>query len=173
MAARAARGTFSSCESFIANLAFPFRGRREPGHPTVDTAVSALRLGAADHVTKPFVLDDLLLKVRRTIEFCAQKRELRWYRQQLQAEYDYSNLIGKSAAMRELYDLTRRAAGTDSPVLITGRERNRQRTRGPGHSSSSKSSPVVVRPPGSRHSCCGTPPEHHRQTRCRISHRTA
>ena len=90
------------------------------GHPSVDTAVSALRLGAADYVTKPIVLEDLLHKVRRMIEFHAQTRELRWYRRQVAREHDFSNIIGRSDAMKQVFDLIQRVAATDSPVLITG-----------------------------------------------------
>ncbi len=90
------------------------------GHPTVDSAVSALRLGAADYVTKPLVLEDLLHKVRHMIEFRAQRMELRWYRQQLARDYDFGNIVARSDAMRKVFDLIKRVAGSDSPVLLCG-----------------------------------------------------
>ncbi len=89
-------------------------------HPSVDTVVAALRLGAVDYVTKPLILEELLQKIRRLIEFRAQQMEIQWYRHQLQAEYDFSNIIGKSPRMKEVYRLVERVAATDSPVLITG-----------------------------------------------------
>ncbi len=89
-------------------------------HPSVDTVVAALRLGAVDYVTKPFILEELLQKIRRLIEFRAQQMEIQWYRHQLQAEYDFANIVGKSARMKEVYRLVERVAATDSPVLITG-----------------------------------------------------
>ena len=89
-------------------------------HPSVETVVSALRLGAVDYVTKPLILEELLQKIRRLIEFRAQQMEIQWYRQQLHAEYDFSNIIGKSQRMKEVFDLVERVAATDSPVLITG-----------------------------------------------------
>ena len=89
-------------------------------HPSVDTVVSALRLGAVDYVTKPLVLEELLQKILRLIEFRAQQMEIQWYRHQLQAEYDFSNIIGKSPRMKEVFRLLERVAETDSPVLITG-----------------------------------------------------
>ena len=89
-------------------------------HPSIDTVVSALRLGAVDYVTKPLILEELLQKIRRMIEFRAQQLEIQWYRHQLQAEYDFANIVGKSARMKEVYHLVERVAATDSPVLITG-----------------------------------------------------
>ncbi len=89
-------------------------------HPSVDTVVSALRLGAIDYVTKPLILEDLLQKIRRSIEFRAQQMEIRWYRQQLQIEYGFSNIIGKSQAMKDVFTLVQRVASTESPVLVTG-----------------------------------------------------
>ena len=89
-------------------------------HPSVDTVVAALRLGAVDYVTKPLILEELLQKIRRLIEFRAQQMEIQWYRHQLQTEYDFANIVGKSARMKEVYRLVERVAATDSPVLITG-----------------------------------------------------
>ncbi len=89
-------------------------------HPSVDTVVSALRLGAVDYVTKPLILEELLLKIRRLIEFRAQQMEIQWYRHQLQTAYDFSHMIGKSARMKEIYSLVERVAVTDTPVLIMG-----------------------------------------------------
>ncbi len=89
-------------------------------HPSVETVVFALRLGAVDYVTKPLILEDLLQKIHRMIEFRAQQMEIRWYRHQLQAEYDFANIVGKSKPMKDVYHLVERVAATDSPVLVTG-----------------------------------------------------
>jgi len=89
-------------------------------HPSVETVVSALRLGAIDYVTKPLILEELLQKVRLSIQFRAQQMEIRWYRQQLQLEYDFSNIVGKSEAMKNVFGIVERVASVDSPVLITG-----------------------------------------------------
>lgn len=96
-------------------------------HPSVETAVSAMRLGASDYVLKPLVLEDLLLKVRRMLEFRSQQLELRWRRQHVQTKYDYSNIVGESQGMKEVYRLIERVAVASSPVLIasesgTGKE---------------------------------------------------
>ncbi len=89
-------------------------------HPSVDTAVSAMRLGVIDYVTKPLVLQDLLRKVQHLIEFKEQQRELRWYRQQAQATYDLSNIVGRSKPMQEVFSVVEKVADNSTPVLITG-----------------------------------------------------
>ena len=89
-------------------------------HPSVDTAVSAMRIGVIDYVIKPLVLQDLLRKVRHLIEFKEQQRELRWYRQQAQANHDVSNIVGRSKPMREVFSMLKKVAENRTPVLITG-----------------------------------------------------
>lgn len=89
-------------------------------HPSIDTVVSALRMGALDYMTKPLILEDLLRKVRHLLEFRDQQLELRWHRRQLQAEYGSANLIGQSAALRQVRHLIGRVAPSPSAVLVTG-----------------------------------------------------
>jgi two-component system response regulator PilR (NtrC family) len=89
-------------------------------HGSVDTAVEALRAGASDYILKPVLFDDLLAKVQRLLEY----RQLAWQAQQLRHEveggYDFEQLVGKSALMREVFHLLRKVAPTGSTVLITG-----------------------------------------------------
>lgn len=89
-------------------------------HATVETAVEAIRRGAQDYLLKPIIFDDLLHK----IDHLLQHRQLAWenqiLRSQVDQQWDFDNLIGRSAAMREVMDLVRRVAPTPSTVLITG-----------------------------------------------------
>jgi two-component system response regulator PilR (NtrC family) len=89
-------------------------------HGSVDTAVEALRGGATDYVLKPVVFDDLLAKVERLLEH----RQLVWQaqtlRREVEARYDFEGLVGQSPAMREVFDLVRKVAPTQSTVLLTG-----------------------------------------------------
>jgi two-component system response regulator PilR (NtrC family) len=89
-------------------------------HGTVETAVEALRSGAADYILKPVVFDDLLTKVARLTEH----RQLAWQAQMLRrevdAQYDVQGLVGTSAVMREVLALVRKVAPTQTTVLITG-----------------------------------------------------
>ena len=89
-------------------------------HATVESAVEALHLGAQDYLIKPFLIDDVLHK----IAFLLRHRQLAWenqlLRRQLESQWDYENMVGKSAAMREVMNLVRRVAPTPATVLITG-----------------------------------------------------
>jgi len=88
-------------------------------HASLETAVEALRAGAADYVLKPVLFDDLLAKVGRILEH----RELVWQTQMLRRELEQHvdlDLVGKSPAMREVQKLLGKVAPTGSTVLITG-----------------------------------------------------
>jgi two-component system response regulator PilR (NtrC family) len=89
-------------------------------HGSVESAVEALRAGAADYILKPVVFDDVLAKVARVLEH----RQLAWQtqmlRREVEREFDFDHLVGKSAAMREVFHLSRKVAPTQTTVLITG-----------------------------------------------------
>jgi len=91
------------------------------GYPSVESAVEAMKLGAADFLPKPFTPDVLRLTVRRTLRGARMARENLLLRSQLEEGRggDYE-LIGQSDAMRQIHDLVLRVAPTDSTVLITG-----------------------------------------------------
>ena len=87
---------------------------------TVESAVAALKEGAFDYLTKPVKPEDLANKVRQAI---AQRRmaiEIASLHAQLNDRYGFENLIGKSPAMRALFEKIHLVADTKSTVLITG-----------------------------------------------------
>jgi DNA-binding NtrC family response regulator len=87
---------------------------------SVDSAVAALRKGAYDYITKPFVNEDLIHTVRNAIrnkELFAENRALR---RELNRRINRSDIIGSSDAMREVFDLVQKVAATDAAVLIQG-----------------------------------------------------
>jgi len=89
-------------------------------HGSVETAVEALRMGAADYILKPIIFDDVLAKVARLLEH----RELTWQAQMLRREvdqhYDFEQMVGKNASMQEVFELIRKVAPTSTTVLLTG-----------------------------------------------------
>ena len=91
------------------------------GYASVESAVEAMKLGAADFLPKPFTPDVLRLTVRRVLHGARMAKENLLLRSQLEERRggDYQ-LIGQSEAMRQIYDLVRRVGPTDSTVLITG-----------------------------------------------------
>jgi two-component system nitrogen regulation response regulator NtrX len=87
------------------------------GHGTIETAVSAIKLGAYDFVEKPFKADRLLLVVERAIEAARLKRENEELRLRAGSE---AELIGTSSVVAHLRQAVERIAPTNSRVLVTG-----------------------------------------------------
>jgi DNA-binding NtrC family response regulator len=87
---------------------------------TIETAIAAMKQGAYDYLTKPVKTDDLLLVVERALNEAILRREVTSLRREVHKEYSFHQIIGKSKAMREVFDLIRRVANSPSNVLITG-----------------------------------------------------
>jgi DNA-binding NtrC family response regulator len=90
------------------------------GYGTVKDAVEAIKQGAADFITKPFQFDALLHVVRSALEQRRLKSENAYLRAQLDSRYRIDGLVGRSGAMREMFQLLETVAATSSTVLITG-----------------------------------------------------
>ena len=87
-------------------------------HGDTRAAVKAVKLGAADYITKPFDLDDLSLTIRTTLERRHMALELEFHRD---ASMRNSGLIGDSAAMRDLAaTIDRIAASAATRILVLG-----------------------------------------------------
>ena len=87
------------------------------GHGNVETAVSAIKLGAYDFIEKPFKADRLLLTVKRAIETSQLQKENELLKKRTGETPD---IIGSSFAMKQLRSALERVAPTDSRVLIAG-----------------------------------------------------
>jgi DNA-binding NtrC family response regulator len=90
-------------------------------HKSVETVVEAMKAGAFDYATKPFDLDDVMLRVSHALEATRLRRELRTLRESLSRPFTAQSIIGESAAMHGAKALIRKIAGSPgSTVLITG-----------------------------------------------------
>ena len=87
---------------------------------SLDTAISALRSGAIDYILKPIEFDELLIKIKRMFEIKELLLENRILKKEIQRSYDFENIVGKSPAIKKIYDMIQTVAETDSTVLITG-----------------------------------------------------
>ncbi|HDS29437.1 MAG TPA: sigma-54-dependent Fis family transcriptional regulator, partial [Firmicutes bacterium] len=87
---------------------------------TVQTAVSAMKEGAEDYLTKPFSNDELILAVGKALRFKRLEDENRALREALVASSRFENIIGRSQTMQEMFDLMLKAAPHDVSVLIRG-----------------------------------------------------
>ena len=90
------------------------------GFGTIQTAVEAMRLGAYDYITKPFILEELLMTVNRALEYYELQRENASLKRQLKDKYHFRRMIGNSLPMQKLYRVIEKVADTDSTVLISG-----------------------------------------------------
>ncbi|MYG39769.1 MAG: sigma-54-dependent Fis family transcriptional regulator [Nitrospira sp. SB0677_bin_15] len=87
---------------------------------TVESAVDAMKRGAFDYLTKPIKTDDLLVTVEKALREASLRREVAHLRKQVNREYSFDQIFGKSKPMREVFDLIRRVADSQANILITG-----------------------------------------------------
>ena len=89
-------------------------------YASVETAVSALKKGAYDYLTKPLDFDELKISIERATEHNRLKKENEYLRDRLDEKFNRQNLIGQSAAMVKLLETIALVAQTEATVLITG-----------------------------------------------------
>ncbi len=87
---------------------------------SINSAVEATKLGAANFLTKPWNNSKLLLEVRQTLEHRRLATENALLRDQLRTQGPLASLIGKSEAMLQVFVMIRQVARTNSTVLISG-----------------------------------------------------
>ncbi|MCB0338690.1 MAG: sigma-54-dependent Fis family transcriptional regulator, partial [Bdellovibrionales bacterium] len=97
------------------------------GKNSQEEIVFGLDQGADGYIHKPFERDELLARVQSTLRLSKLYQELRESRElnknltsQAVERYSYSNILGKSAAMRNVFDLIEKVADSTAPILITG-----------------------------------------------------
>ena len=74
------------------------------GHGNVDSAVKAMKLGAADYLSKPLQFDELAVRIDRLLEKKALKAENSRLRSALKSRNNYKRIVGKSSQMRRLFE---------------------------------------------------------------------
>src|SRR6202162_1489017 len=90
-------------------------------YASVESAISAMKAGAFDYITKPFKNEEVLVVVRNALERRRLVHENRNLRQNIQERYHkFANIIGKSPRMRQVFDLIIQAAPSRSTILIQG-----------------------------------------------------
>ncbi len=90
------------------------------GYATVDTAIRALKSGAADYLTKPFRAEALQVAVQRALERRFLRGEVARLQSEVEQKHGFHNLVGSSAAMNRVFDLIQRISASPGSVLITG-----------------------------------------------------
>ena len=89
-------------------------------YTSTKSAIEAMKLGAADYVSKPFDVDELKIVAQKALERAELADENVYLRRELEKKYTFNNIIGKSSRMQTIFALIDRIARTSSTVLIHG-----------------------------------------------------
>jgi DNA-binding NtrC family response regulator len=87
---------------------------------TVETAVEAMKAGAADYVLKPFAMAEMRLVIHKELDVQRVREENRSLREALGRRYQFRNIVAHSARMQEVLAIVERVAATNSTVLLGG-----------------------------------------------------
>jgi two-component system response regulator HydG len=90
------------------------------GHASVETAVDAMRLGAADYLTKPVRIAELRTRLQRALETGRLRRTNKELRKQLDKRYGFEGIIGQSPPMQRVFDVLQQVSGSHATVLVLG-----------------------------------------------------
>ncbi|MFO7957849.1 MAG: sigma-54 dependent transcriptional regulator [Candidatus Brocadiia bacterium] len=87
---------------------------------TVEQAVEAVKAGAYNYLTKPFEPDELKIAIEKALERKQLREEAQILKEQVEQRYGFPNIVGESEAMKQAFELARKAAESDTTVLLTG-----------------------------------------------------
>ncbi|GAB4487913.1 MAG: sigma-54 dependent transcriptional regulator [Thermodesulfovibrionales bacterium] len=106
--------------SEVSKNGIPTPGIVITAYAAVKTAVEAMKRGAFDYATKPFILDELLIIANRALSVSRLSKENQMLKRQLKRKFTFHGLIGSSPEMQKIYRLIEKVADTDSTVIISG-----------------------------------------------------
>ncbi len=89
-------------------------------YASVDTAIEAMKCGAYDYFTKPFNIDEIKLNIKKALKARTLETENRLLKKDMKTMFGFSNLVGSSPRMVELYGLIMSIAPARTNVFITG-----------------------------------------------------
>jgi two-component system, NtrC family, response regulator len=101
---------------------------RDPGlpvimmtaHGTIDKAVEAMQKGAYSYILKPFDNERLIIYVKKAVAMFQVVKENRRLRDEVKSQYRFGNFIGKSKAIREVFEMIQKVAPSNASVLVEG-----------------------------------------------------
>ncbi len=89
-------------------------------YASVESAISAMKMGAFDYVQKPFKHDELLITIKRAIEHKKLQEENIRLKDELKSKFSFENIIGKSKVMQNIFEVIKASAPSRSTILIQG-----------------------------------------------------
>jgi len=90
------------------------------GFSSVDSAVESMKSGAYDYLSKPFNIDEFKIKVKKALENIKLNKQLRDLKNEIDKNYSFGNIIGRSRKMLNVFEMIKNVAGTKVNVLIEG-----------------------------------------------------
>jgi len=90
------------------------------GYGTVKNAVEAIKKGAYDYLAKPVKMDEILVTLKRALDYRSLKMENLNLKNQLKKKYKFENIIGDHERMHKVFEIVEKVADTDSTILILG-----------------------------------------------------
>ncbi len=87
---------------------------------TIESSVEAMRRGAFGYLEKPLNMDELEAQIGQALEYGSLTRRVARLSSELEARYGYGGIIGKSAAMRRVFELIERLKDVDTSVVVRG-----------------------------------------------------
>jgi len=90
------------------------------GHGSVESAVKAMQIGAFDYLQKPFLDEEVLVRLERCLELRRLQDEVERLQTELGERGSFEGMVGASPAMQSIYKLIERVGGSDVTILING-----------------------------------------------------
>jgi DNA-binding NtrC family response regulator len=90
------------------------------GYGSIASAVESMKLGAFDYINKPFNLDEFQLKVDKAAEKVMLTNQLKSLRSEVEGNYSFSNIVGRSKKMLNVFEFIKKVAVSKVNVLIEG-----------------------------------------------------
>jgi len=87
---------------------------------SIENAVTAMKEGAYDYVTKPFSLEELTIKLQKALKHKDTIAENIMLKQRVLSQYGYDNMIGKSEGMKRVFEIISTVSNRDTTILIQG-----------------------------------------------------
>lgn len=87
---------------------------------TIESSVEAMKLGAFTYITKPLNTDELIITIKKGLEYRGLNDKVNELNNQLREKYSYKGIIGKSPEMLKIFELIEKIKDVDINVLITG-----------------------------------------------------
>jgi DNA-binding NtrC family response regulator len=86
----------------------------------IQTAVKAIKLGAYEYIVKPFIVDEVIILIRRALEKHSLVKEVTYLRNALERYQPFEKMVGKDKKMRKIFELISKISESDGTVLIQG-----------------------------------------------------